>query len=48
MATLIQLKHEVDAKTGKLIRMVFAGAGEAHLLAEEIGKKRSFNFATVP
>lgn len=38
MATLLQLKADVEDKKGTRMRMVFSGAAEAHLLAEEIGK----------
>ena len=38
MATLIQLKKEVEALTGTKMRLVFSGASEAHLLAKEIGE----------
>ncbi|KAJ3975274.1 hypothetical protein EV361DRAFT_524556 [Lentinula raphanica] len=37
MASLIQLKTEVEEQTGHAIRMTFSGASEAHLLAKEIG-----------
>ena len=39
MASLLILKAEVEDKIGSRMRMVFAGGMEAHLLAEEIGKK---------
>jgi hypothetical protein len=38
MASLLILKAEVEDKIGSRMRMVFSGAMEAHLLAEEIGK----------
>lgn len=38
MATILTLKLEYEASSGKRIRLTFAGASEAHLLAEEIGK----------
>lgn len=38
MATLLQLKADIEDKKGTRMRMVFSGATEAHLLAEEIGK----------
>ncbi|KAF5371159.1 hypothetical protein D9758_004121 [Tetrapyrgos nigripes] len=38
MASLIVLKKEVEAKSGNTIKMTFAGASEAHLLAKEIGE----------
>ena len=38
MATLLQLKADVEDKKGTQMKMVFSGASEAHLLAEEIGK----------
>ena len=39
MASLLILKAEVEDKIGSRMRMVFSGATEAHLLAEEIGKE---------
>lgn len=36
MASLLVLKTEVEKKTGKTLRMAFARAAEAHLLAKEI------------
>jgi hypothetical protein len=38
MANLLILKAEVEDKIGSQMRMVFSGAGEAHLLAKEISK----------
>ncbi|EPQ57395.1 carbohydrate esterase family 9 protein [Gloeophyllum trabeum ATCC 11539] len=38
MATLIRLKREVEAEMGHSIKLTFAGATEAHLLAKEIGE----------
>lgn len=38
MASLIQLKADIEDQRGGQIRMVFAGATEAHLLASEIGR----------
>jgi len=37
MASLINLKKEIETEHGKLIQMTFAGASEAHILAKEIG-----------
>jgi hypothetical protein len=37
MATLLILKAEAEERWGTNMRMVFSGATEAHLLAEEIG-----------
>jgi hypothetical protein len=37
MATLLRLKDEVEEKRGTLMRMVFARATEAHLLADRLG-----------
>ncbi|KAJ4479027.1 hypothetical protein J3R30DRAFT_3403875 [Lentinula aciculospora] len=37
MASLIQLKAEIEKRTGSPIRMTFVGASEAHMLANEIG-----------
>jgi len=39
MASLLILKADVENKIGSKMRMVFSGAMEAHLLAEEIGKQ---------
>jgi hypothetical protein len=36
IATLIELKSEVEEKTGARIRMTIAGGAEAHLLAREL------------
>jgi hypothetical protein len=38
MSTLIILKHEVEERLGTVMRMVFSGASESHLIAEEIGE----------
>ncbi|KIK33891.1 hypothetical protein CY34DRAFT_98856 [Suillus luteus UH-Slu-Lm8-n1] len=38
MATLLRLKDEYEARSGRDLRMTFAGATEAHLLAHEIAK----------
>ncbi|KAF5378365.1 hypothetical protein D9615_008768 [Tricholomella constricta] len=38
MATLLNLKLQYESSSGNVIRLTFAGASEAHLLAEEIGK----------
>ncbi|KAJ4479028.1 hypothetical protein J3R30DRAFT_3682364 [Lentinula aciculospora] len=37
MASLIQLKTEVEKEYGSVIRMTFTGASEAHILAKQIG-----------
>lgn len=37
MASLLQLKADIEDERGGQMRMVFAGATEAHLLANEIG-----------
>lgn len=37
IASLILLKKEVEASTGKSLKLTIAGAEEAHLLAAEIG-----------
>ncbi|KAJ3852408.1 carbohydrate esterase family 9 protein [Lentinula lateritia] len=37
MASLIQLKSEIQEQTKSVIQMTFAGASEAHILAREIG-----------
>ena len=36
MASLINLKKEIETEHGKLIQITFAGASEAHILAKEI------------
>lgn len=46
MATLLILKAEVEDKIGSRMRMVFSGASEAHLLAEEIGKLVNVLYST--
>jgi hypothetical protein len=38
MATLLQLKDEYEANSGRELRMTFAGATEAHILAHEIAR----------
>ncbi|KAF8522962.1 carbohydrate esterase family 9 protein [Hysterangium stoloniferum] len=38
MATLMQLKEEVEGTSGTSIQMTFAGGSEAHLIAQELGK----------
>ncbi|KAG1899770.1 uncharacterized protein F5891DRAFT_1036409 [Suillus fuscotomentosus] len=38
MATLLRLKDEYEAHSGRELRMTFAGATEAHLLAYEIAR----------
>jgi hypothetical protein len=40
MATLLILKAEVEDRIGSRMRMVFSGAAEAHLIAEELGMPR--------
>jgi len=40
MATLLKLKAEVENRRGTVMKMVFAGAAEAHLLAPEIAKAK--------
>lgn len=37
MATLLHLKAQVEEARGTRMKMVFSGASEAHLLAEELG-----------
>jgi len=37
MASLIHLKKEIETEHGTVLQMTFAGAGEAHILAKEIG-----------
>lgn len=36
MSTLVHLKSEYEEMTGKILKMTFSGATEAHLLAKEI------------
>ncbi|KAH9045482.1 hypothetical protein EDB85DRAFT_35113 [Lactarius pseudohatsudake] len=48
MAALLKLKDEVEQKRGTVMRMVFSGAAEAHLLAREIGKARVGVILTPP
>ena len=38
MATLLQLKADIEELRGVRMNMVFSGATEAHLLASEIGE----------
>jgi len=38
MASLIQLKKEVEDHSKVALKMTFTGANEAHLLAKEIGE----------
>ena len=38
MASLINLKKEVEERSGTTLRVTFTGANEAHLLAKEIGE----------
>ena len=38
MATLLQLKTDIEELRGVRMNMVFSGATEAHLLASEIGE----------
>ncbi|KAJ3525960.1 hypothetical protein NM688_g8324 [Phlebia brevispora] len=40
MASLLQLKADIEDQRGGQIRMVFAGATEAHLLASELAKAK--------
>jgi hypothetical protein len=47
MATLIILKAEVEEKIGSNMRMVFSGATEAHLLAEELRKLTHYHESTL-
>jgi hypothetical protein len=44
MSTLIILKHEVEERRGSVMRMVFSGATESHLIAAEIGEIYPFSF----
>ena len=37
MATLLKLKIDLEDERGVRMKMVFAGATEAHLLAQDIG-----------
>ncbi|KAF8897048.1 hypothetical protein CPB84DRAFT_1781415 [Gymnopilus junonius] len=38
MASLINLKKEIEEQSGETLQITFAGANEAHLLAKEIGE----------
>ncbi|KAG1725689.1 uncharacterized protein EDB91DRAFT_1254630 [Suillus paluster] len=38
MATLLRLKDEYEGHSGRVLRLTFAGATEAHILAHEIAK----------
>lgn len=38
MATLLQLKADIEDQRGTRMNMIFSGATEAHLLANEIGQ----------
>lgn len=40
MASLLQLKADIEDQRGGQMRMVFSGATEAHLLASDIGQCR--------
>lgn len=40
MATLLQLKADLEDSRGTRMKMVFAGATEAHLLANEIAEAK--------
>lgn len=41
MATLLKLKAEVEGAKDSKVKLVFSGATEAHLLAEDIGNPSS-------
>lgn len=38
MATLINLKAQFEAATGRKLKLTFSGATEAHILAKEIAE----------
>lgn len=38
IASLIQLKYEVEQANGSSIKLTLSGASEAHLLAKELGE----------
>ncbi|KAG6891468.1 hypothetical protein C0992_006199 [Termitomyces sp. T32_za158] len=40
IATLIVLKKEVEAQTGRTLKLTITGATEAHILAKELGEAR--------
>jgi len=44
MATLLKLKAEVENAKNSTIKLVFSGASESHLLAEDIGNITSPNY----
>jgi hypothetical protein len=48
MATLIQLKAEVERASGARIRMTFVGGAEAHLLADTLADAQIGVIVTPP
>lgn len=38
IASLLELKREVENQTGKVMKMTITGGTEAHLLAKELGE----------
>ncbi|KAG5644405.1 hypothetical protein DXG03_008572 [Asterophora parasitica] len=48
MATLLDLKSQYESSSGNALRLTFAGAAEAHLLAEEIAKAEVSVILTAP
>jgi len=48
MATLLRLKAEVEEAKNSTIKLVFSGASEAHLLAEDIAKANTGVILTSP
>lgn len=47
MASLLIMKAEVEDKIGSTMRMVFSGASEAHLLAQELGGPSQANHLAI-
>ncbi|THH28414.1 hypothetical protein EUX98_g5775 [Antrodiella citrinella] len=48
MATLLNLKSDIEEQRGSRMQLVFAGAAEAHLLASQIGKAKVGVILTTP
>lgn len=48
MATLVELKREVEDHIGHSIKMTFTGAAEAHLLAKELAEANIGVIVTPP
>lgn len=48
MATLLKLKAEVEHARKSSIKLVFSGASESHLLAEDIGNPPTLSKCLLP